>query len=100
MSATGSQSGSAAPLTFTLNRARARALAETRSFAHMYSVSADAVEPLPPGWYVEPSERGTYYWREDGTVQWERPTTAAAAQSAHTTVQSSSTPDSIHVIPI
>ena len=96
MSATGSQSGSAAPLTFTLDRA----LAETRSFAPMYSLSADAVEPLPPGWYVEPSERGTYYWREDGTVQWERPTTAAAAQSAHTTVQSSSTPDSIHVIPI
>ena len=96
MSATGSQSGSAAPLTFTLDRA----LAETRSFALMYTLTADAVEPLPPGWYVELSERGTYYWREDGTVQWERPTTAAAAQSAHTTVQSSSTPDSIHVIPI
>jgi hypothetical protein len=58
-----------------------------------------AVElPLPAGWYAEISERGTYYWREDGTVQWERPTTAAAAQPAHTTVQSSSTPDSILVI--
>jgi hypothetical protein len=54
--------------------------------------------PLPVGWYAEISERGTYYWREDGTVQWERPTTAAAAQPAHTTVQSSSTPDSILVI--
>ena len=97
MSATGSQSGSAAPLTFTLDMARARRDAFFRS---MYTLTADAVEPLPPGWYVEPSERGTYYWREDGTVQWERPTTAAAAQSAHTTVQSSSTPDSIHVIPI
>jgi len=32
-------------------------------------------ERLPPGWYQSSASGGTYYWREDGTVQWERPGT-------------------------
>ena len=72
---------------------------QLHTYCECTRIMQTAVEPpLPVGWYAEISERGTYYWREDGTVQWERPTTAAAAQPAHTTVQSSSTPDSILVI--
>ncbi len=74
------------------------------------AATGDVEAALPPGWYAEPSANGTYYWREDGTVQWERPTLPAPSECGAATsssqpssswsgsVQSSSTRDSILVV--